>query len=115
MNDSQKTEQRVELGNSAKGQTTPLPYASPAELWRAFKNGAKFVLHYHGRTFDVERMEPREKVVYVQPPMMAVKVFADGRGAEGTPAIWLEQQSAAHLAQLPIQDTVPPGNRHCSV
>jgi hypothetical protein len=67
-----------------------LPYKTPMELWQAFKGGAKFVLRYHGKTFDVTHMEPREKVVYVQPPGMPVKVFPDGRSAEGpSPAIRL--------------------------
>lgn len=73
------------LGSSTKeGHTAePLPYATPLELYLAFKRGARFVLHYHGRTLNVERMEPREKVVYVQPPGFPVKVYPDGRSAEG--------------------------------
>jgi hypothetical protein len=75
----------------------PLPYDTPMELWQAFKNGTKFVLHYHGKTVDVTHMQPREKVVYVQPPGLPVKVFPDGRSAEGpSPDIWL-----AHGVVLP--------------
>lgn len=75
-----------------EAQYTPLPYETPLELWRAFKRGAKFVLHYHGRSIAVERMEPREKVVYVQPPGLPVKLFADGRSCEGdNGSIWLEE------------------------
>jgi hypothetical protein len=70
---------------------SPLPFSTPVELWKAFKNGAKFVLHYHGKTYDVTAMEPREKVVYVQPPVMPVKVYPDGRNCESAgDAIWLE-------------------------
>jgi hypothetical protein len=71
-------------------ETQPLPYATPLELWRAFKDGTKFVLHYHGKTFDVTHMDPREKVVYIKPPGMPVKVYPDGRSAEGVGSnIWL--------------------------
>ncbi len=90
MIENQKMEEGVKT-KTADQQTLALPYESPLELWRAFRGGAKFVLHYHGRAYAVERMDPREKVVYVQPPPMPVKVFPDGSGAEGTPAIWLEQ------------------------
>lgn len=70
----------------------PLPYATPMELWRAFKSGTKFALHYHGKTSIVTHMEPRAVVAYVQPPGLAVKVLPDGRSAEGPgPGIWLEQ------------------------
>jgi hypothetical protein len=70
---------------------SPLPYTTPSELWKAFKGGAKFVLHYHGKQYPVERMEPLEYFVYVQPPGIPVKVRADGSDAEGAgnTRIWL--------------------------
>lgn len=68
----------------------PLSYSRPADLVAAFKNGSKFVLYYHGKTFDIAHMEAREHVVYVQPPPLPVKVRADGSSAEGTSKdIWL--------------------------
>ena len=71
---------------------TPLPYETTAALFRAFKGGAKFILHYHGKEYPVTHMEAREHVVYVQPPSMPVKVYADGRSAEGPgTGIWLQQ------------------------
>lgn len=100
MAESQKTGIRVETAEAAKNQKTALPYATPMELWRAFRAGTRFVLHYHGRVYEVERMEAREKVVYVQPPMMAVKVYPDGRGAEGTPDIWMEHSGTAQSTGL---------------
>jgi hypothetical protein len=106
MNDSKKTEQRVEADGAAREQAMALPFSSPLELWCEFKAGAKFVLHYHGASYEVERMEPREKVVYVQPPRMAVKVFPDGRGAEGTSAIWLEKKAAFDMEPLQSHDPV---------
>jgi hypothetical protein len=82
----------------------PLPYSTPLELWRAFKGGAKFILHYHDEEFEVTYMDPREKVVYVKPPGLPVKVFANGRSAEGPGAgIWLEEVPDAHTA--PVADT----------
>jgi hypothetical protein len=77
----------------AREAAQALPYSTTLELWKAFKAGVKFVLHYHGKTYDVIRMEPHEKVVFVQPPSLPVKVFPDGRGCEGTPNIWLEQRT----------------------
>lgn len=75
-----------------------LNYKTPVELFKAFKSGVKFKLHYHGREFEVTHMEPREKVVYVQPPGMPVKVYPDGRSAEGgigEPTIWLTHSEVA--------------------
>lgn len=86
-----------------------LPYSTPMELWQAFKRGEKFVLHYHGRTFDVTNMSPREKVVYVQPPGMPVKVYPDGSNCESAgDAIWLER---AALAALPPAQAEQPAGR----
>lgn len=64
--------------------TDDLPYATPVELYRAFRAGEKFDLRYHGKVFQVTSMEPRERVVYVAPPGMPVKVFPNGRSAEGS-------------------------------
>lgn len=80
----------------ASNTRVALPYQTPLELWNAFKAGTQFVLHYHGKVFQVSHMERRERVVYVQPPGMPLKVFPDGSSAEGlvsqaTPTIWLEQ------------------------
>lgn len=63
--------------------TDDLPYKTPFELYRAFRAGEKFDLRYHGRIFQVTSMDPRERVVYVSPPGMPVKVFPNGRSAEG--------------------------------
>jgi len=93
VNNSLKTEHRVENEESDTKQTVALPYSTPMDLWRAFRAGAKFVLRYHGISYDVTRMEPREKVVFVSPPSMSVKVFPNGKGNEGTPHIWLEQRT----------------------
>ena len=80
--------------SSATTQRTPLPYKTPLDIWRAFRSGVKFVLHYHGKTYDVTRMEPNDKIVFVQPPSMAVKVFPDGSGNESTRHIWLEHRES---------------------
>lgn len=76
-----------------------LPYSTPLELWRAFKTGVRFVLHYHGRPMPVERMEPREHIVYVQPPGLPVKIKPDGSSGEGPCDIWLEQRAAQEERQ----------------
>ena len=71
---------------------TELTYKTPMDLWRAFRSGVRFTLHYHGKMFEVTRMEPRESIVYVQPPGMPVKVFPNGSSAEGPMSkstIWL--------------------------
>jgi hypothetical protein len=76
----------------------PLSYATPLDMWKAFKAGTKFVLHYHGKTFPVAHMQPRELVAYVMPPGMPVKVYPDGRNCESAgDAIWLEE-IAEHTA-----------------
>jgi hypothetical protein len=75
----------------------PLPFKTPAELHAAFKAGQKFVLHYYGKQYYVERMEAREHCVYVQPPGLPVKVRPDGCSAEGNKpgeGIWLQQRAA---------------------
>lgn len=78
----------------------PLQYATPRDLWNAFKGGTKFVLHYHSKAYPVERMEDRETVVYVQPPGMPVKLYPDGRNCESAgDAIWLEELAATPPAQ----------------
>ena len=83
-----------EIGERQPVAWQPLPYSSPAELFAAFQSGVKFVLHYHGRTFDVACMEQRKFVVYVQPPGLPVKVFPNGSSAEGPgTAIWLAYAS----------------------
>lgn len=75
---------------------SPLPYATPMDLWNAFKAGRQFVLHYHGHTYPVTHMDPREHVVYVQPPGMPVKVRPDGSSAEGPgKGIWLAEAEVA--------------------
>ncbi len=90
----------------------PLPYATPMELWQAFKRGSRFVLHYHGKTYPVERMSPREHVVYVQPPGLPVKIYPNGSNCESAGSkIWLEevkQASAAEAAQPVQAPSVPP-------
>ncbi|GAA6121502.1 hypothetical protein [Acidovorax sp. FG27] len=83
-----------------------LPYETPAELWKAFKAGAKFVLHYHGKTYPVERMQAQRTVCYVEPPKFPVKVYPDGRNCESAgDAIWLEQL-AAPGGEAPAGDAV---------
>lgn len=80
---------------AGEAKHVPLPYTTPMALWKAFRDGAEFVLHYHGETYEVTRMEPREKVVYVQPPRMPVKVYPDGQNCESAgDSIWLEQIAA---------------------
>jgi len=80
----------------------PLPYSTTGELIAAFLRGKKFVLHYHDRTFIVTHMDAREKVVYVRPPALPVKVFPNGRSAEGTSsAIWLGSLSSPN----PLEST----------
>jgi hypothetical protein len=85
-----------------QGGRTRLPYTNPMDLFRAFAAGSKFVLHYHGKEYPVARMDPREKVVYVQPPGLPVKVLPDGRSAEGPGnGIWLEQVHPAAPVGVP--------------
>lgn len=75
---------------TVSGEWQVLPYATPQELVTAFKRGRKFVLHYHGKTFDVTSMEARQRVVYVQLPALPVKVWPNGRSGEGDNGeIWL--------------------------
>lgn len=72
-----------------------LPYRTPTDLRNAFKSGTKFVLHYHGKSYEVTHMQAQERVCFVQPPGMPVKVYPDGRNCESAgDAIWLEQVSA---------------------
>lgn len=84
-----------------------LPYKTPLELWLAFKAGARFVLHYHGKTYPVERMECRDVVCFVQPPPMPVKVYPDGRNCESAgDGIWLEQVPALSAADAALSAPV---------
>lgn len=86
----------------SRAEFEALPYSTPLELFHAFKRGEKFVLHYHGKTYDVTRMEPREKVVYVSPPGFPVKVFPDGKSAEGdSGTIWLARHPASPASASP--------------
>lgn len=77
-----------------------LPYTTPQEMVAAFNSGIEFILHYHGKTFDVTSMEARHPVVYVWPPGLPVKVRPNGSSAEGDSGrIWLTHAQSRDAAE----------------
>ena len=89
----------------------PLKYSTSTEMYKVFRNGVGFRLHYYDRTYRVTNMVPRGNYVYVMPPSLPVKIKLDGSSGEGSNFhnIWLEEIHD-DKPQAMYHDADRPGN-----